>query len=190
MKSELIIILAIVVMALTALCIHSKELINNTSKENNYVVYKDEYFNISVEYPKNWNLYHKSKSNILFISPKKYDERYTTMNIQIMSSIDSGGKYGSIDDIISDLTQQFQERTNNSQVNFKREDMLGGSNAKEITFLYNYNGINYTQTQTITKIGTHFYALTYLSASKYYKEYIDVYKHAKSTFKHTYHEKE
>lgn len=50
--------------------------------------------------------------------------------MQTLLSIDSGGKYESTENVVSDLVQQFQEKTKNLRINYKRESMLGKSKGK------------------------------------------------------------
>lgn len=185
MKNELSVIFAIAVAIIISGCTHSAININDTSRGSDgssYLTYKDESFNFSIEYPKNWDMIQKNKSNVLFILPEKNEYGYITMNVQVLSSIDSGGKYGSIDGVVSDLIQQFHEKTNNLKVNYKRENILSGLKAKELSVSYTYNDMNYTQTQIIAKIDTYFYVITYFSSSKHYTEHLAEYEHAKSTF--------
>ncbi|MBE0524954.1 MAG: DcrB-related protein [Methanosarcinales archaeon] len=166
-------------------------LINNTSAEsdgNNYLIYRDDSFNFSFEYPKNWDMIPKNKSNVLFISPNKNEYGYITMNLQILSSTGSGGKYSSIDEVISDLIQQLQENTNNLKINYKKETKLSGLKAKEVNVSYTYNDINYTQTQIIAKNDEYIYVITYFTSLEHYNEHLAEYEHAKSTFVFTYHE--
>ncbi len=119
---------------------------------------------------------------ISFILPKESKDGYPTLNIQALLSIDSGGKYESTENVVSDLVHQFQEKTKNLRINYKRESMLGKSKGKELNVSYTLNDVNYTQTMIIAKENNYFYALTYFSPSAQYEEYTYAYIRAKNSF--------
>lgn len=167
-------------------CIYNSE--NNTNatyntKTTNFTTYTDTKFNLSVEYPSDWEIV-QNESKVSFILPKKSKGAYTAINLQTLLSVDNGGKYKSTEDIISDLMQQFQQKTKNLIINYERESMLGRSKGKELSISYTLDdNINYAQTIIIAKEGNYFYALTYFSPSVQYDEYTYAYKHAKNSFK-------
>ena len=179
----IIIILSIVISILVGGCIQNTE----TSKDNKtehveFVTYKDANFNFSVDYPGDWSIVQTTKSKTSFILPKQYKEGYVTLNMQIVLSIDNDGKYETIDDVITDLIQQFQENATDLRINYEKESMLGESKGKEISVSYTLHDTNCTQTTIITKIDNYFYVLIYFSPSKYHEKYINAYIHAKNSF--------
>ncbi|MCX9078365.1 MAG: DcrB-related protein [Candidatus Methanoperedens sp.] len=164
-------------------CIYNAKNENNATygKPINFTTYTDSEFNISIEYPADWEVV-QNESRISFILPKKSKDGYTTLNIQALLSIDSGGKYESTENVVSDLMQQFQEKTKNLRINYKRESILGKSKGKELNVSYTLNDVNYTQTMIIAKENNYFYALTYFSPSAQYEEYTYTYIRAKNSF--------
>lgn len=176
----IIIILSIIISILVGGCIRNTE----TSKDNKteFVTYKDANFDYSIDYPSDWGIIQTTKSKTSFILPKQYKEGYVTLNMQILLSIDNDGEYGTIDDVITDLIQQFQENATELRINYEKEYMFGESKGKEISVSYTLHNINCTQTTIITKINNIFYALIYFSPSKYHEKYINVYIHAKNSF--------
>lgn len=137
--------------------------------------------NFTIDYPADWTVIPRA-SKISFVSKTGYEGGYITLNIQLLSSIESGGIYYSIEDVVADLVQRFPgdaKNVSNVRINYEREEMLGGTKGIEISISYTAHNISYTQTQIIANNGKYFYVLTYLAPSAYYGEYKEVYEHAK-----------
>ncbi|MFZ2070751.1 MAG: hypothetical protein WAV32_03955 [Halobacteriota archaeon] len=151
----------------------------NRSKSINYATYTTA--NFTIDYPADWTVF-PTELKILFVSKTGYEGGYITLNVQLLSSIDSGGIYNSVDDVVADLVLRFPggaKNVSNVSINYEREEMLGGTKGKEVSILYTSHNIRYTQTQIIAKKGKYFYVLTYLAPSAYYGEQEEAYEYAK-----------
>jgi len=118
----------------------------------------------------------------LFISKNGYEGGYITLDIQLLSSIGSGGIYNSVDDVVADLVQRFPggvKNVSNVTINYEREEMLGGAKGKEVSISYIAHNISYIQTQIIAQKGKYFYVLTYHAPTAYYGKYEEAYEYAK-----------
>lgn len=145
----------------------------------NYTAYTTA--NFTIDYPADWGVIPTS-SKITFISKTGYEGGYITLSIQLLSSIESGGVYNSIDDVVTDLVQRFPggaKDVSNVSINYEKEEMLDGTKGKEVSISYIAHNISYTQTQIIAKEGKYFYVLTYLAPSAHYGEQEEVYEYAK-----------
>lgn len=137
--------------------------------------------NFTIDYPADWTVI-PTASKILFVSKTGYEGGYITLNIQLLSSIDCGGIYDSVDDVVADLVQRFPggaKSVSNVSINYEKEELLGGTKGKEVSISYTAHNISYTQTQIIAKEGKYFYVLTYLAPSAYYGEQEEAYEYAK-----------
>ena len=137
--------------------------------------------NFTIDYPADWTVI-PTRLKISFVSKTSYEGGYITLDIQLLSSIDSGGIYNSVDDVVADLVQRFPggaKNVSNVSINYEKEVMLGGIKGKEVSILYTSNNISYTQTQIIAEEGKYFYVLTYLAPSAYYGEYEEAYEYAR-----------
>ena len=151
----------------------------NRNQSMSYATYTTA--NFAIDYPADWTVI-PTESKILFVSKTGYEGGYITLNIQLLSSIDSGGIYNLVDDVVADLVQRFPggaKNVSNVSINYEKEVMLGGIKGKEVSILYTSNNISYTQTQIIAKEGKYFYVLTYLAPSAYYSEYEEAYEYAR-----------
>lgn len=153
--------------------------VGNRNQSINYVTYTTA--NFTIDYPADWTVI-PAESKISFVSKTGYEGGYITLTIQLLSSIESGGIYHSIDDVVVDLVQQFQEEginISNVNTNYEKEEEVSGAKGKEVCISYISDNISYTQTQIIAKKGKYFYALTYHALSSHYSEQEEVYEHAK-----------
>jgi hypothetical protein len=151
----------------------------NRSQSISYTTYTTA--NFTIDYPADWTVI-PTGLKILFVSKTGYEGGYITLDIQLLSSIESGGIYNSVDDVVADLVQRFPggaKNVSNVSINYEREELLSGAKGKEVSILYTSNNISYTQTQIIAKKGKYFYVLTYLAPSAYYGEQEEVYEYAK-----------
>lgn len=151
----------------------------NRSQFINYTTYTNA--NFTIDYPADWTVI-PTESKISFVSKTGYEGGYITLDIQLLSSSDSGGVYNSVDDVVTDLVQRFPggaKNVSNVSINYEREEMLGGTKGKEVSISYISHNISYMQTQIIAKKGKYFYVLTYLTPSEYYGEYEGAYGYAK-----------
>jgi len=137
--------------------------------------------NFTMNYPADWTVI-PTTSKIVFVSKTGYEGGYITLDIQLLSSIESGGIYNSVDDVVADLVQRFPgdvKNVSNVSINYEREEMLGGAKGKEVSISYIAHNISYTQTQIIAQKGKNFYVLTYHAPSACYGEYEEAYEYAK-----------
>ena len=151
----------------------------NRGQSINYTTYTTS--NFTIDYPADWTVI-PTESKISFVSKTGYEGGYITLDIQLLSSSDSGGVYNSVDDVVTDLVQRFPggaKNVSNVSINYEREEMLGGTKGKEVSISYISHNISYMQTQIIAKKGKYFYVLTYLTPSEYYGEYEGAYGYAK-----------
>ncbi len=151
----------------------------NRSQSISYTTYTTAHF--TIDYPADWTVI-PTESKILFVSKTGYEGGYITLTIQLLSLIESGGIYNSIDDVVMDLVQQFQEEgknISNVNISYENEEEVSGAKGKEVSISYTSHNISYTQTQIIAKKGKYFYALTYHAPSAYYSEQEEVYEYAK-----------
>lgn len=68
--------------------------------------------NFTINYPADWTVI-PTASKILFVSKTRYEGGYVTLDIQLLSSSESGGIYNSVDDVMTDLVQRFLEDAKN-----------------------------------------------------------------------------
>ena len=137
--------------------------------------------NFTMNYPADWTVI-PTTSKIVFVSKTGYEGGYITLNIQLLSSVESGGIYNSVDDVVADLVQRFPggvKNVSNVSINYEREEMLGGAKGKEVSISYIAHNISYMQTQIIAQRGKYFYVLTYHAPTAYYGEYEEAYEYAK-----------
>jgi len=137
--------------------------------------------NFTIDYPADWTVV-PTASKFLFVSKKGYEGGYITLDIQLLSSIESGGIYNSVDDVVADLVQRFPggaKNVSNVSINYEREEMLGGAKGIEISISYIAHNISYTQTQIIAQKRKYFYVITYHAPTTYYSEYEEAYEYAK-----------
>ncbi|MCW7079448.1 MAG: hypothetical protein OCU22_10045 [Canidatus Methanoxibalbensis ujae] len=137
--------------------------------------------NFTMDYPADWTVIPMA-SKIVFVSKTGYEGGYITLNIQLLSSVESGGIYNSVEDVVADLVQRFPgdvKNVSNVSINYEREEMLGGTKGIEISISYTAHNISYTQTQIIAQKGKYFYVLTYHAPTAYYGEYEEAYEYAK-----------
>jgi len=110
--------------------------------------------NFTMNYPANWTVV-PTASKILFVSKNGYEGGYITLDIQLLSSIESGGIYNSVDDVVADLVQRFPggaKNVSNVTINYEREEMLGGAKGKEVSISYIAHNIKlYTNANYRTK---------------------------------------
>ncbi|KAF5433938.1 hypothetical protein C5S39_00610 [Candidatus Methanophagaceae archaeon] len=137
--------------------------------------------NFTINYPADWTVIPRA-SKIPFVSKTGYEGGYITLDIQLLSSSESGGIYNSVDDVMMDLVQRFLEDAKNVSdvcINYEKEEEGKGAKGKEVSISYVLHNINYTQTQIIAKKGKYFYVLTYHAPSAYYGGQEKVYEYAK-----------
>ncbi len=185
-----IIIGMLIIIIVVSSRIQSAKYIDNNSNaihgaDRNYTTYANTAFNFSVDYPNNWTMV-PMESKIMFLSPTRYEGGYITLTIQLLYSINNGGTYSLADDVITDLMYRYREQIgniSNVSINYKREELLAGYKGKEICISFTANGMNHTQTQIIARGGNLFYVIAYQTQLEHYNEYVDVYEHAKKSFK-------
>ncbi len=151
-----------------------------------YYTYTNEEYNFSIDYPDDWSMLpDNSNSSITFVSPKNFEGGYISMEMQLLFSVDSGGTYNSVDDVISDLIHEYEndKDISNLTINYEREEILSGFKGKELNISYNQYGFNYTQPHIIARGGKYFYMIVYVAQSEHYNEDADVYEYCKSNFK-------
>lgn len=137
--------------------------------------------NFTIDYPADWTVI-PTASKFLFVSETGYKGGYITLNVQLLSSIESGGVYNSVDEVVADLVQRFPVGTKNVSdvsINYEQEEMLSGAKGKEVSISYILHNISYMQTQIIVRKGKYFYVLTYHAPSAYYGGQEEVYEYAK-----------
>jgi hypothetical protein len=151
----------------------------NRSQFINYTTYTNA--NFTIDYPADWTVI-PTASTILFVSKNRYAGGYITLDLQLLSSIESGGIYNSVDYVVADLLQRFpggKKNVSNISINYERGEMLSGAKGKEVSISYTFHNISYTQTQIIARKGKYFYVLAYHAPAAYYAEQEEVYEYAK-----------
>jgi hypothetical protein len=80
---------------------------SNSPADNGSVkTFSDSNLGYSIQYPKDWTAEKKDSVTALFSGPKEKKMDDVTINIQNLLSVNRGGKYANIDDVVNDLMSQ------------------------------------------------------------------------------------
>ena len=136
-------------------------------------------FGFTMRYPDDW-VYEASGYTVIFSGKKDTAAYYSTVNIQNLASIKSGGTYENVDSVISDFKQQLETASNTKVYSEKTfvytmedgEKLTGGQFTAEYT--YQGEAFKLIQVAVPRSDGKAFYAWAYTSPIGQFDTYLGI----------------
>ncbi len=141
--------------------------------------YQDTASKFTIKYPADWELDQANPAVVMFRKPQE-GSGFANVNVQIVLTKQSGGKYADIDEFLTSIETQgkarftdFKTIAENSETLPSDPDKIKG---KSITFTYKQDGTEIKQLQIIllSEDGKHFYMWGLTSTSDQYDKNLPV----------------
>jgi hypothetical protein len=145
-------------------------------------IFQEPGFGYTIKYPSDW-VYEKSNDyTVVFSGKPGTDAYYSTVTIQTLASVKSGGKYSGVDDVVNDFRNQLNSAQNVTVTDTEKFEFTAEGvqtvTGKMFCAAYTLRGENSKQLQIVVPRadGKAFYAFAYTSPVAQYETYTPIYR--------------